>query len=465
MKVTDSRCLESAQHSEPAALKRGRQQRFSQEALRLVSATMASFVATGLPARQDLSDKVAETFLEDERVAVLVIKIGDLGQINHSRGYEAGDAVLREVIGRIHDRHANVRFIGRLGGGHFLAIALAKGTLDHFRVTIEHLIADLSLPIELASGPVYVSCSIGASVAPDDTEMADDLLCNAEMALREALRGSYAFYHPGLKDELIDRMAVRSALAGAMERGEFSLAYQPQVCWQTGRVFGAEALLRWESESLGLVPPNRFISVAESAGLMPRIGHWVMIQACQQARRWLDAGRSLRVAVNVSAAQLEAGDFVGCVREALDQSRLPAHLLEIEVTESMLVRQACDNRDTLRAIRDLGVQLGLDDFGTGYSNLAYLRNFTFDTLKIDRLFVSALSEDNPADVLVRAIIAMGEELGQEVIAEGIETDLQKDALLKMGCTRMQGFLFGRPMPAWKLEQLLEAPSHWPLSGT
>lgn len=405
---------------------------------------------TGLPVRQHLSDRVAESLADGNRLAVMVIKASDLGQINHSRGYEAGDDVIRELVQRIGTRHSTVQFVGRLGGGHFMAIARSQGVGDDFARTIEQLIADLSLPIDLPSGPVYVSCSVGASVAPDDNRVPDELLCNAELALGCANLGGYAFYRPLLREEVSDRMSIRSALAGAMEREEFYLVYQPQVCQQTGMAFGVEALLRWESESLGLVSPARFIPVAEAAGLMPQLGTWVMKRACQQARSWLDAGTPLRVSVNASAAQLETGDFLDKVREALSQSRLPAHLLEVEVTESMLIRQVEHNRDTLRAIRDIGVKLGLDDFGTGYSSLAYLRNFTFDTLKIDRLFVSALSEENHADVLVRAIIAIGQELGHEVIAEGIETDTQKSALMELGCTRMQGFLFGRPVPADEL---------------
>jgi len=451
MKATENRRGLHERYSRHSPLDVVRQIGSARELPQLTSVAAESFVTTGMPVRQNLSDRVAEALADGDRMAVLVIKASDLGQINHSRGYEAGDDVIRELVQRIGTRHSSVQFVGRLGGGHFLAIARGQDTGDDFTGTIERLIADLSLPINLPSGPVYVSCSVGASVAPDDNRIPDELLCNAELALRRATLGAYAFYLPVLREEVSDRMAIRSALAGAMEREEFYLVYQPQVCQQTGSVFGVEALLRWESESLGLVSPARFIPVAEAAGLMPQLGSWVMKRACQQARSWLDAGTPLRVSVNASAAQLETGDFLESVKDALSQSRLPAHLMEVEVTESMLVRQVEQNRDTLCAIRDIGVKLGLDDFGTGYSSLAYLQNFTFDTLKIDRLFVSALTEENHADVLVRAIIAIGQELGHEVIAEGIETHAQRKALIELGCTRMQGFLFGRPVLADELE--------------
>lgn len=409
-------------------------------------------VMVGLAARKRLCRVLERELSYDENLAVLVIKVSDLGQINYSKGYAAGDEVIRVLVRRINTWLVNVQFVGRLGGGRFLAIARSRHKTDNYSSTIEQMITCLSLPIELPAGPVYVSCSVGTSVAPADTGIADELLCNGELALHSAARGGYAFYLSELTAELSDRMAVLSALAGAMEREEFYLVYQPQVCHVSGSIFGVEALLRWKSESLGLVAPNRFIPVAEAAGLMPQIGNWVINQACQQARGWLNAGTPLRVAVNASAAQLETGDFVEVVRRALSHHQLPAHLLEIEVTESMLVRQVQDNRDALSAIRQLGVKLGLDDFGTGYSNLAYLRNFTFDTLKIDRLFVSALTDEHTVDPLVCAIIAIGEELGQEVIAEGVESETQKNALIKLGCTRMQGFLFGRPVPAGELER-------------
>jgi predicted signal transduction protein with EAL and GGDEF domain len=424
----------------------------------LASASVASLVMTGLPARQKLSVELARALSSGQRLATLVIKVSDLGQINHSRGYWAGDEVIRELVRRIDTSHCNARFGGRLGGGHFMAIACTSNSDGHgterFRDIISTLIDCITGPIHLPDGPVYVSCCVGASVAPVDTSLSDELLCNAELALRSALRGSYTFYLPALREEVCDRMMLRSALAGAIERDEFHLVYQPQVCQQSGRMFGAEALLRWQSRTLGTVSPARFIPIAEAAGLMPQLGNWVLTQACRQARAWLDAGTPVRVSVNACAAQLETGDFLERVEDALFQSRLPANLLEVEVTESMLIRQVDENRNTLSAIRKLGVKLGLDDFGTGYSSLAYLRNFTFDTLKIDRLFVSGLTEENRTDVLVRAIIAIGHELGNEVIAEGIETEAQKSALMALGCTRMQGFLFGRPVPASELEKLL-----------
>lgn len=417
------------------------------ESWRAENLLSTSFVITGLPARQILSDSVKDVISKGEQAAVLVIKVGDLGQINHVRGYDAGDEVIRELVNRISYGSANIQFVGRLGGGHFLALARGSQNADGFCGAIEHLVNILCQPIHLASGPVYLSCTVGASITPADSRLHEELLCNAELALRSANRGSYAFYSPQLRDQASDQMAIRSALAGALERDEFYLVYQPQICLETGRIFGVEALLRWQSAHLGLVSPGRFIPVAEAAGMMPIIGNWVLKQACNQARQWLEAHTPIRVAVNVCAAQLEAGNFVESVRQALAETQLPAHLLELEVTESMLVQQVQINRDALSAIRDTGVKLGLDDFGTGYSSLAYLSHFTFDTLKIDRLFVSALTQERHADVLVRAIIALGQELGHEIIAEGIETEVQKNALMEMGCTRMQGFFFGHPVLA------------------
>jgi diguanylate cyclase (GGDEF)-like protein len=421
-----------------------------------ICADSGSFSMTGLPVRQSLAKAVADAETQGQRVAVLVIKVSDLCQVNHGHDYETGDKVIAELMSRISRRLVDGHLVGRLGGGHFLAITRFDQQTGDSGAIIKQLIDDIARPIDFPSGTAYVSCAIGASILTDDTRMSDELLCNAELALRRTSCGSYTFYRPEFRDDLNNRLAIRSALAGALDRDELYLVYQPQVCWHSGKVFGVEALLRWQSATLGTVTPDRFIPVAEEAGLMPQIGAWVMNRACLQAREWLDAGTPVRIAVNASAAQLETGDFVARVSDTLTLSRLPPSLLEIEVTESMLVRELQNNRETLAAIRDLGVKLGLDDFGTGYSSLAYLRNFTFDTLKIDRLFTSSLTEESHADVLVRAIIAMGEELGHEVIAEGIETHAQKAALIQLGCSRMQGFLFGRPMPASELGKMLRA---------
>jgi len=251
-----------------------------------------------------------------------------------------------------------------------------------------------------------------------------------------------------------DYVTVRNALEGALERDEFTLNYQPQICQSSGRLVGVEALLRWQSASLGRVPPARFIPVAECSGFMTAIGTWVLQQACRQARAWLQQGLRLRMAVNVCSRQLEARNFPSLVRGILAANALPPELLEIELTEGTLMQHSESTLGNLKALRGMGVRIAIDDFGTGYSSLAYLKHFNFDTLKIDRLFTSELGANDADSVLVRAILAIGREMGLTVLAEGVETEAQRDLLAGLGCSSMQGYLFGRPMPAAELEGLL-----------
>jgi len=407
---------------------------------------------TNLPIRQNLSAAVSAAHEQGWNAAVIVLKVSDLTEVNHWHGYKTGDQVIETVMGRIESCLSEGHFVGRLGGGHFLVFLRTQVHKAALADQVEELISSVSSPMDFGAGALFMNCTAGVSLLPDDSTTADQLLRNAELALRSARVSTHAFYSQALQENLVSQAEIRSALVGALEREEFFLVYQPQVCMNTGEVFAVEALLRWQSPTLGLVPPDRFIPVAEATGMMPELGDWVLASACCQANQWLQMGKPLRVAVNISAAQLEERGFACRVREILADCRLPASLLEIEVTESMLVGQVQDNQRTLQAIRNTGVKLALDDFGTGYSNLAYLRHFVFDTLKIDRLFTSAVTAEHAGDVLVRAIIAMGAELGHEIVAEGVETAEQMQALQKLGCSRMQGYYFSRPVRAEEILQ-------------
>ncbi|MEQ5814268.1 bifunctional diguanylate cyclase/phosphodiesterase [Marinobacter sp. NFXS11] len=400
---------------------------------------------TNLPVRQNLSAAIEAAHQQGWSAAVIVMKVGDLTEINHWHGYATGDRVIETVMERIESCLSEGHFVGRLGGGHFLVFLRTQLHRAALAEHVEQLISRVSSAMDFGAGALFINCTAGVSQMPDDALVADQLLRNAELALRSARIGNQAFYSEALQQNLASHAEIRSALVGALERKEFFLAYQPQVCMKTGETFAVEALLRWQSPSLGLVPPDRFIPVAESTGLMPELGDWILESACLQASEWLKEGKPLRVAVNISAAQLEERGFASRVQEILADCHLPASWLEIEVTESMLVGHVEDTQRTLLAIRDAGVKLALDDFGTGYSNLAYLRHFVFDTLKIDRLFTSAVTDARAGDVLVRAIIAMGAELGHEIVAEGVETAEQMQSLQKLGCSRMQGYYFSRPV--------------------
>lgn len=405
---------------------------------------------TNLPVRQNLSAAIEQTLQRSFSAAVMVVKIGDLTEINHWQGYEIGDRVIRTVMGRIEASLEENDFVGRLGGGHFLVFLNHALGREAVAERVQSLLDAIAEPMQFGAGPLMVNASAGVSLMPEDAHNADDLLRNAELALRNARTGRVRLFSEALQADLAGYAEVRSALVGALEREEFFLVYQPQVCATSGRVFGVEALLRWQSPALGQVPPDRFIPVAENVGLMPRIGEWVLARACRQASQWRAEGKPLRVAVNISATQLEDPRFSDRVRSILAEQALPAEWLELEVTESMLVGDVAECQRALQAIRNAGVKLALDDFGTGYSNLAYLRHFTFDTLKIDRLFTNAITSDSSGDGLVRAIVAMGSELGQDIVAEGVETAEQAEALRKLGCSRMQGYYFSRPVPAGEI---------------
>ncbi len=408
---------------------------------------------TNLPVRQNLSVAVQLAAQKGRGAAVMVVKIGALTEINHWQGYEVGDRVIRTVMGRIEASLQENDFVGRLGGGHFLVFLNHGRQPDRLDERVQMLLTAVSEPMHFGGGPLLINASAGVSLMPEDAGNADELLRNAELALRTARAGCARFFSRDLQAHLAGYAEVRSAMVGALEREEFFLVYQPQVCAASGRMFGVEALLRWQSPTLGLVPPDRFIPVAENVGLMPQLGAWVLASACRQASLWRARGTPLRVAVNISASQLEDPQFANQVRAILGEQALPPALLELEVTESMLVGDVAECQRALEAIRQAGVKLALDDFGTGYSNLAYLRHFTFDTLKIDRLFTNAITGDSSGDTLVRAIVAMGSELGQDIVAEGVETPEQAEALRKLGCSRLQGYYFSRPVPAAEISMI------------
>lgn len=274
--------------------------------------------------------------------------------------------------------------------------------------------------------------------------------------VKERGKGHYRFYQPRMNAELLGRIQTDQAMRLGLQRGEFELYYQPRVDLRCGTVPACEALLRWHRPGQGLVMPGTFIGVAEETGLIAWLGHWVLQNAVAQAARWAAQGRPLQIAVNVSALQFQQTRFVQDVADALQQHQLPPHLLELELTESILIRDAEEALHKLQALADLGVELSLDDFGTGYSSLAYLKRFALHRLKIDRSFLVSLPEDSTDSAIVAAIVQMGHALSMEVVAEGVERPEQLQRLHALGCDHYQGFLFAQPMPADALSARLES---------
>ncbi|MDZ5459975.1 putative bifunctional diguanylate cyclase/phosphodiesterase [Azohydromonas lata] len=386
-------------------------------------------------------------------VAAVLFDMDGFKQVNDTLGHAAGDALLRVFGERLRAVVREGDTLARLGGDEF-ALLLPGVGMEQVQSLLERVFAALAPPADLGGKTVALRACAGVALAPRDGTDVDTLLGHADMALYAAKRTGghrWCFFESGMHESRRRHAQLAQDLRNALERSELRLAYQPQVCAVSGRISGVEALLRWTHPEHGAVSPAEFIPIAEAVGLMPRLGRWVLEQACAQARQWPAA---LKVSVNVSARQLADAQFLDCVQAAVDG--LQERRIELEVTESALVDDADAAVQTLNRLRELGVQLALDDFGTGYSALGYLRRFRFDTLKIDRSFVNDLEADGEARVIVETILAMTRALGLVAIAEGVETAGQARMLRERGCEGLQGFLFSRPLAAQDVLPFVQA---------
>jgi EAL domain-containing protein (putative c-di-GMP-specific phosphodiesterase class I) len=320
------------------------------------------------------------------------------------------------------------------------------------------LLAALGQPYLLAGHALTVTGSAGIALWPDDGQTVSELLRKADAAMyraKEEGRNTARFYSAGINNTSLGELLLENDLRGALERGEISMHYQPKVDAQSGRMIGAEALMRWQSRTHGLISPTRFIPLAEESGLISALGEWAIDDVCRQLRAWLDAGLAVvPVAVNLSAYQFAQQDVPKMIADTLYRYHLPPELLALELTESLLMRNAGSASKVLHTLRGMKIDVAIDDFGTGYSSLSYLNQFPVQSLKIDRSFVCEISEHGTSVRLVPAIIAMAHELDLLVVAEGVETDAQRQYLLEHGCDQFQGFLFGKPQPAEQMRELL-----------
>lgn len=391
-------------------------------------------------------------------LGVLFVDLDNFKTVNDSLGHPVGDELLNQVAIRMSTRLREEDSLGRLGGDEFLIlIEQMNKPRDAVDVALS-LLDRLQQPFVLSGGQeVFVGCSIGISLFPDDASSVTELIQHADSAMylaKQEGRNTYRFYTESLTLSAHHRLQLETNLRRALERNEFILHYQPLLCGAENEITGVEALLRWQDPDQGIVAPGQFIGLAEETGLIVPIGEWVLYTACTQARIWLDNGCPRRIAVNLSPVQFKNQDMVALVRSVLTQTGLPAKLLELEITESTLMEQGEQAFSTLSDLKSLGVYLAIDDFGTGYSSLAYLRLFPLDTLKIDRSFVDGLGTDENDQAIVKAIIAMAHSLGIKTLAEGVETQQQHDILKQLGCEYYQGYLFSKPLPAenmpWKL---------------
>ncbi len=388
-------------------------------------------------------------------VSVVCLGMDGFSKVNDSLGKTVGDWVLREVAKRLSEHIVQTddshNVIARLGGDTFAACL--TGAYDHEALDQKaaELLSLLAMPYLVDGNSLFLTACAGASIYPLHTNTAHTLLLNAESALHHAKScspGTYRLFDAAMNRQVARKLQIHNALHQALEHDEMQVYYQPQVRIKTGALAGFEALLRWQHPTLGWISPAEFISVAEESGVIVRLGEWVMRTAAAQAVEWLALGHSeFRVAVNLSVRQFAGNGLPALVQQVLRDTGLPAHMLELEVTESLALQSVASTLSTLHECKALGVKLAMDDFGTGYSSLAYLKRYPLDALKIDQSFVRNITEDAGDAAITQAIVAMAHSFGMSVIAEGVETTEQLEFLRTLGCEEFQGYLFSRPVAA------------------
>jgi diguanylate cyclase (GGDEF)-like protein/PAS domain S-box-containing protein len=418
---------------------------------------------TGLPNRLQFKEQVVRALRQAQReqghVAVMFLDLDRFKQINDSLGHQVGDELLKAVAGRLakcvrggdevgrgtSEGHA----MARLGGDEFTVMLTGLAHAENAAKVAQRIVAEMARPFSIDGHELFVTASLGIAVHPQDGGDVDTLLKNADVAMycaKDLGRNTYKFYSSELNARALERLGLERDLHRALERGEFHLQYQPVVDAPSGTVTGVEALLRWQHPERGLVSPATFIPIAEQSGLIVPIGAWVLEEACRQGREWSERGLRLEVAVNVSGVQFRDGGVTSAVSLALQRSGFDPKLLVVEATETIMMKDHQATAAVLQQLRRLGVSVAIDDFGTGYSSLAYLKRLPLDTLKIDASFVRDLDAGNGDHAIVSAIIAMARNLGLRTLAEGVETERQAELLVALGCARMQGYHFSRPVP-------------------
>jgi diguanylate cyclase (GGDEF)-like protein len=389
-------------------------------------------------------------------VGVLWIGLDKFKEINDTYGHPAGDFVLRETARRLLGRMRRSDTVARMGGDEFMVVVERMEERDNAELVANELLKILAQPIQMGETQLNVTASVGISTYPEDGVSADVLEQHADLAMHDAKFGGLGLstFRPVLIEGHAERLLLEAAMRHGLEEGAFSLVYQPQ-CYPSGKLVSLEALLRFNHPQLGSVPPARFIPIAEDTQLILPIGRWVLKEVCRQLGAWQQAGcEVVSVAVNISAIQFARNDFSGEVAEVLAEAGVPPSLLELELTESLVMRDFAESARQMQNLKDLGVRIAIDDFGTGYSSLSYLHRLPIDTLKIDRSFVEMIAEPEGTRPIVDAVISMSQALGLRVVGEGVETLAQMEALCKGGCDLLQGNLFSRPVPAEQVFQFL-----------
>jgi diguanylate cyclase (GGDEF)-like protein/PAS domain S-box-containing protein len=435
----------------------------AEEAVRFVATHDA---LTKLPNRvmfaQRLEHALSQAARHGRRLAVLFIDLDRFKIINDTLGHDVGDALLREVARRLSESLRASDTVARLGGDEFVVLLEELSDPMYVTAVAHKLLAALAQPVILEAREYHVTASIGASAFPDDSADAQALLKNADIAMyraKEQGRNTFQFYSAQLNLHTVERLTLESGLRRALERDELRLHFQPQVELRTGRISGVEALVRWQHPEHGLLAPARFIAIAEETGLIVPIGNWVLQAACDAHREWARRGLPpLRVSVNLSARQFAHDNLIRDIRSLMGGGGFGTGRLELEITESMVMRDPDRVVALLRELRQAGVRVSIDDFGTGHSSLAYLKRFPVDSLKIDHSFIAGVPDDLGDVAITHAVIGMAHNLGMKVIAEGVETKVQRDFLANQGCDEYQGYFFSAPVSAEEMLALLAPPA-------
>ncbi len=432
---------------------------------------------TGLPNRQLFMEHVEQALhaasRSGDKMALLYLDLDRFKRINDTLGHDAGDQLLKKISTDLTDsvRSSDIiakadmpsgprASLSRLGGDEFTLLLTGIAEEEHAGLVAKRILELLNQPMEINDQEVYVSASIGISLYPRDGDTVDLLLRSADVAMyhaKESGRNSFMFFSSQMNSRALERLTIEADLKKALERDELVLFYQPQINLQTGAIAGFEALVRWQHPEHGLVPPGKFIPVAEEAGLIVPVSNWVLHEACRQNQQWIEAGLTpVRMSVNISSVQFTKQNLTGVVQDALQATGLDPQYLELELTESAIMQNVGEVIETLNEMKSLGISLSVDDFGTGYSSMSYLKRFPLDVLKIDRSFIMDITIDENDAAIVKAIIALAKILGLKTVSEGVETREQLDFLREHGSDEMQGFFISKAVPAKEAEQFLVA---------
>ena len=410
---------------------------------------------TDLPNRMLLHDRLGQAIeaarRQGRRFAVLFMDLDRFKHINDSLGHGVGDQLLKSVSQRLVECVRQSDTVSRQGGDEFVLLLPEVEHAEDAAQSAQKILAALALPHRVGNQDLHISVSIGISVYPDDGDSVEALLQSADTAMyyaKESGRNNFKFFEQDMNARAVERQTIEAHLRLALLRHELVLHYQPKIDLASGAIVGAEALIRWQHPQRGLLQPQEFVPIAEDCGLIRPVGRWVLHQACLQAQAWLQASLPpITMAVNTSALEFRAGDFLENLRTTLAQTCFDPRNLEIELTESVLIRDAESSETLLHEIARLGVKLAIDDFGTGYSSLSYLKLFPIDTLKIDKSFVNQMSSNADDVSIVNAVVSMGKSLRKRIVAEGVESAEQYACLLALRCDEGQGYYFGRPVTA------------------